>query len=274
MKREDYPAQEPLSEAGEAYSNECWNRSAGIAYDEHAYGPDAYQRLAVYRAAKPNGTILIAWHGGGWTSGYKEWMGFMAPALNAAGITLVSPGYRLAPQHVFPSGFEDCIAAVKWVHGHAAEFGGNPARIFVSGHSAGGHYCSLLAVRRDWQAAAGLAVDVIRGALPISGVYDFTEGNGMSVRPRFLGSTDANDIAASPIKHLVRSLPPFLVAWGTKDFPHLMTQAEIFADAAKAAGCKLTALPMQDRSHFSAHYAGGEANGPWVPEAIKFLGNN
>jgi len=120
MKREDYPAQEPLSEAGEAYSNECWTRSAGIAYDEHGYGPDAYQRLAVYRAAKPNGTILIAWHGGGWTSGYKEWMGFMAPALNAAGITLVSPGYRLAPQHVFPAGLEDCIAAVR---AHGAEMG-------------------------------------------------------------------------------------------------------------------------------------------------------
>ena len=48
--------------------------------------------------------MLLFWHGGGWTSGYKEWMGFMAPALNAAGVTFVSAGYRLAPEHVFPAG--------------------------------------------------------------------------------------------------------------------------------------------------------------------------
>lgn len=271
MKLEQYPPQEPLSEAGEAYSKECFARSAGIAYEEHSYGPDAYQGIAVYRSAKPNGTVLIAWHGGGWTSGYKEWMGFMAPALNAAGITLVSPGYRLAPAHPFPAGLQDCIAAIQWVYEHASEFGADKARIFLSGHSAGGHYSSLLAVRRDWQAGAGLPQDVIKGCLPISGVYDFTEGNGMSARPRFLGPDASNDIAASPIKNLQTPPPPFLVAWGSRDFPHLMTQAERFVVAAKAAGGQVTALPMPDRTHFSAHYAGGEASGPWVPEALKFL---
>ncbi|MSQ73355.1 MAG: alpha/beta hydrolase [Betaproteobacteria bacterium] len=276
MKLEDYPAQEPLSEAGEIYSKECFARSAGIVYDEHRYGPDPYQGIAVYRAAKPNGTILIAWNGGGWTSGYKEWMGFMAPALNAAGVTLVSPGYRLAPGHTFPAGPDDCMAAVKWVHEHAAGFGGERSKIFLGGHSAGGHYCSLLAVRRDWQAALGLPGDVVRGCLPISGVYDFMEG-ALPQRPRFLGDAAANpdsDRKASPIRNLQSPLPPFLIAYGSEDFPHLMKQADQFGDALVAAGGRSERVVLPGRNHFGACYAGGEADGPWVPRALDFLGKN
>ena len=97
-----------LSVAGTAvggrqgYSAECWRRSAGVAIEEFAFGADPYQRVAVVRAPRPDGRVLLFWHGGGWTSGYKEWMLFMAPAFTDAGVTFVSAGYRLAPQHVFP----------------------------------------------------------------------------------------------------------------------------------------------------------------------------
>ena len=69
MDLEEYPPQEPLSEAGQAYSAECWRRSAGIAFREEAYGPDPYQRLALYEPKKADGRVLVFWHGGGWTSG-------------------------------------------------------------------------------------------------------------------------------------------------------------------------------------------------------------
>lgn len=207
MKLADYPPQEPLSEAGQAYSLECFRRSEGIAYEEFSYGPSPWQGIAVYRAPKPDGNVLVCWHGGGWTSGYKEWMGFMAPALNAAGITLVSPGYRLAPQTLWPEGLADCVAAVRWTHDNIARFGGDPKRIFLGGHSAGGHYSTLLAVTRDWRGTAGLPDDLIRGALPISGVYDFTPGNGMASRPRFLGADEANDRQASPLHRMEKPLP-------------------------------------------------------------------
>src|SRR5256885_1044061 len=116
MRLEEYPPQEPLSEAGQLYSSECFKRSEGIAFEEHAYGADPYQRLLVFAPPKPDGRVLIFWHGGGWTSGYKEWMGFVAPALTDAGVILVSAGYRLAPQHVFPTGLDDCAAAVRWIY--------------------------------------------------------------------------------------------------------------------------------------------------------------
>ena len=62
--------------------------------------------------------MLPFWHGGGWTSGYKEWMCFMEPAFNAADVTFVSAGYRLAPEHLFPAGLDHCLSAATWVSEH------------------------------------------------------------------------------------------------------------------------------------------------------------
>src|SRR5262245_34776949 len=205
MRLADYPPQEPLSEAGQAYSAECWRRSEGIPYREVGYGPNPYQRLAIFEAKAPAGLILLFWHGGGWTSGYKEWMGFMAPAFNAAGVTFVSGGYRLAPEHVFPAGLDDCRSALQWVSQNLA---GN---LFIGGHSAEGRYAALIAARAGGK--------LVRGCLPLSGVFEFGDGSGLSVRPRFLGADEANDRLASPRFQLAPPLPPFLVAYGSKDFP-------------------------------------------------------
>jgi arylformamidase len=270
MRREDYPVQEPLSEAGERYSAECWRRGEGVSVDQHAYATDPYQRLLVARAANPDGRVLVFWHGGGWTSGYKEWMAFMAPAFTAAGVTFVSPGYRLAPQHIFPAGLEDCAAALRWVYANIERYGGRRDRLYIGGHSAGGHYAALLAARRDWQGRLGLPADVIKGCLPVSGVYQFTEGSGLAARPRFLGPS-GNEREASPIHNLQPPLPRFLIAYGSEDFPHLVKQAERFAAAAAATGATVERLSMPGRNHFTASYAAGEADGPWIGAALRFM---
>ena len=230
---ESYPPQEPFSEIGAKYHVRVQELGAGIAGDSFAYGDDPYQELAVFKAQAPNGVVVAFMHGGGWTNGYKEWMAFMAPPLTAAGITFVSIGYRLAPGVTWPAGVEDAAAAMAWIHRNIAAHGGDPNRIFVGGHSAGGHQAAWLAVRDDWQEAAGVPADVIRGALPVSGVYDFTDGNGMPARPRFLGEETGIDFDASPI-HTIANTPPFLMAWGDRDFPHLIVQAEKMAKALRA----------------------------------------
>jgi arylformamidase len=271
VKLEDYPPQEPLSEAGQAYGDTCWRRGEGVPYREFAFGADPYQRLLVFDAAQPDGRVLVFWHGGGWTSGYKEWMAFMAPPFNAAGVTFVSPGYRLAPQHVFPAALDDCAQAIEWVVRNIARHGGDPHRIFIGGHSAGGHYAALLAVRDDWTRAHGLAGNVVRGCLPLSGVFEFGPGSGLGMRPRFLGGDPDNDAKASAILHVQPPVPPFLVACGTRDFPHLIAQAQRFAKALRASGNEAELLLLPDRTHFTASYAGGEPDGPWVPAALAFM---
>ncbi|MFP6688594.1 MAG: alpha/beta hydrolase [Alphaproteobacteria bacterium] len=258
-----------MSELGEKYAKEVMRLGRGIVGEEHSYGDDPYQSFALHVPDNPNGTVLAFVHGGGWVSGYKEHMSFMAPAFLDAGIIFASIGYRLAPQHHFPAGANDIAAALTSIFRKIGEVGGDPDRIFVGGHSAGGHYTALLSVRDDWQNGLDVPTNIIKGCLPISGVYDFTVGSGLSVRPRFLGDGDT-EMAASPI-HNIQQTPPFLIAHGSDDFPHLMTQAAAMEAALKHSGGAVSRIVFEGRNHFTACYAGGEADGPWVPLALDWM---
>ena len=125
-------------------------------------------------------------------------------------------------------------------------------------------------MRRDWRAAAGVPRGVICGCLPISGVYDFGPQSGLSARPRFLGAA-GNEQRASPIEQIEDKPPPFLIAHGDEDFPHLMKQAERMEAALLAAGGDAERMVLKGRNHFTASYAGGEADGPWVKRALGWM---
>ena len=247
-----YPPQEPFSPIGELYHVEALRLGEGLAGEAQAYGPDPYQALLRFPAKDPNADTLLFFHGGGWTNGYKEWMAFMAPGLNAAGLHFVSGGYRLAPGHVFPAGLEDCTAALLAVAGQGG-------RVFVGGHSAGGHHASLLAL--------GPHRRLIAGCLPISGVYRFGEGSGLPGRPRVLGPDAATDHAASPLFQIPADPPPFLISWGEHDFPHLITQAQEFAAALPQA----TTLVLPGQDHLGASYDSGDPAGCWMPAATRWM---
>jgi acetyl esterase/lipase len=132
-------------------------------------------------------------------------------------------------------------------------------RVFVGGHSAGGHYAALLAL--------GPYRGRIAGCLPVSGVFEFGEGSGLPSRPRFLGADPANDAAASPARHVVAEHPPFLLAWGERDFPHLIAQAERFAGLLGDA----TRLVLPGCDHLGASYDTGRADGAWLPAALAWM---
>ena len=272
MRIEDYPPQELLSEAGRSYVEETLKRSEGLQGVEAFYGPDPYQGLLAFPAENPNGTVVVFMYGGGWTNGYKESMAFYSRPFNAAGATFVSLGYRLAPKHVFPAGWLDAAKGVAWVYHNIARFGGDPNKLFVAGHSAGGHYASLLAVRGDWQDALELPRDVIRGALPISGAYYFGRTSGLKMRPRFLGPEHLqNEVHASPITYLHQTPPPFLLANADGDFPHLLTQADVFEVALRESGADVTRMTVAYTDHFSVCYASGEVGSSWSDEAISWM---
>jgi len=274
MKLADYPPQEPLSALGASYQERVLARSAGIEGREFAYGDDPYQRLTVYPADSATGEVLVFFHGGGWTSGYKEWMAFMAPALQARGVTLVTPGYRLAPGHLFPVGFDDAGDALAWVHAHAGEHGGDARRIFVGGHSSGGHYAALLAATSDWQRRRGLPADVVRGCLPVSGVFRFDAESGLTMRPRFLGPAGEGDqaAAASPLLRIdAAACAPFLLAWGSRDFAHLIVQGWQMHGALQRAGVAVEAFVFEGADHFEASLASGQGESGWPDRASAWM---
>lgn len=266
----NYPQREPMGALGQACHEHCLELGAPYAAtaQTHAYGEDIFQSLIVHPAPQPAGPVLLFFHGGGWTHGYKEWMSMMAGPLNQRGITLVSAGYRLAPEHVFPAGLQDCQAALRWVAAHAADFGGKADQVFVGGHSAGGHYASLLAL-----GARHAGLPPVAGCLPISGVYLFGEGSGLTMRPRFLGAqADAViDRQASPLQADLHGAPPFFICYGDGDFPHLKVQAVRMIEALKQAQVPVQALELSGCDHLQASYAAAELDGPWIRQAADFM---
>ncbi len=146
MTPDAYPPQEPFTAIGALYHDEVLRRGASVRSVETRYGADPYQSLAIVPASEPNGDVLLVFHGGGWTNGYKEWMLFMAPAVTAQGITFVSAGYRLAPQHIYPAQIHDVYDAIAAAYRGIGEHGGDPDRLFIGGHSAGGHLAALAAL--------------------------------------------------------------------------------------------------------------------------------
>ncbi|MDA0785254.1 MAG: alpha/beta hydrolase [Proteobacteria bacterium] len=270
---DSYPPQVPFSEIGVKYNAEAQRLGAGIEGENFAYGDDPYQEVALFEAANPNGTVLAFMHGGGWVNGYKEWVTFMAPALNAAGITFVAIGYRLGPTHKWPTGPRDVAAALKWINDNIASHGGDPTRVFIAGHSAGGHYATWMAVRDDWQAMVGLPAGFIRGALPISGVYDFTPGNGMPMHPQVLADDGSDDEDASPLFTIART-PPFFLTWADADLPALLPQAEKMAAALRDAGSDVTTLILEGTDHSGASYESGKADGQWLPAALAWMASH
>jgi acetyl esterase/lipase len=272
MRPQDYPPQEPVSAFAQAYTDDLIRRIDPLAGENHFYGSDPYQSIALFGAERPNGTVLGFMHGGGWTNGYKEMMGYMAPAFTARGVIFASIGYRLAPMHPWPACADDCAAAVAWLVRNVTDKGGDPKRIFLGGRSAGGHLSSLLAVRRDWQEKHGLAPDVLRGCIPVSGVYLFGDGSGLTNRPRFLGPPEQkNEAPASPLRNIQGAPPPFFMAWGEKDFPHLIRQAADMVVALRKAGGSVETTVLLGCDHLGTGAPTGDPNSPWMARAHAFM---
>lgn len=273
MRREAYPAQEPLPPFALAYDQQAWEAANGVSHEEIAYGPDPCQRMAIVRPERANGTILAFFHGGGWTCGFKEWNLLNAPALSQLGITFASIGYRLAPGVTYPANVEDCAAGVAHLWRLEAPRQTATPRLIVGGHSAGGHLASMLALDPGWLLGHGLPANVVQGCAPLSGVYQFGADSGLSQRPRFLGpaADAAIERAASPLHHVAPGVPPFFLAWGTRDFPHLIGQGERMAAALEQAGVATTVLVQEGLDHFDVHIASGQADGPWVRQFSRWL---
>src|SRR4030095_12771898 len=124
--------------------------------------------------------------------------------------------------------------AVAWVYGHAQRFGGDPQRIYVSGHSSGGHLAGVL-LTTDWRQACDLPADIIKGGLCCSGMFDLKPVR-LSVRSSYVTFTDEMEHLLSPQRHLDHLHAPLIVAYGTLESPHFQRQSRDFAAAVPGRG--------------------------------------
>ena len=138
--------------------------------------------------------------------------------------------------------------AIAWVYDNAALLGSDPKQIYVGGQSSGGHLAAV-ALTTDWARDFGLPVDIIRGGMCISGMYDLTPVR-LSARNAYVTFDDSTDAALSPIRHLDRLHAPVIVAYGTCETPEFQRQNREFAAAVENAGRKVRLLVGEHYNHF------------------------
>lgn len=147
-------------------------RARGRCVLDIAYGDGERERLDVFPAARPGAPVLVYIHGGYWRALDKGAQSFVAPPFVEAGAMVVLPGYALCPAVTVEHIVLQLTRALAWVWRHAAEHGGDPRRIAVAGHSAGGHLAAMMLACRWPQVAPDLPAGLVRQALAISGLFD------------------------------------------------------------------------------------------------------
>lgn len=182
-----------------------------------AYGDDPRQKLDIYRpvTALPAAPVVVFFYGGSWNSGSRDDYGFVGEALAARGIVVVIADYRLYPQVRYPLFLQDGAQAVAWAHQHSAEYGGDPRKLYVMGHSSGAYNAAMLALDPQWLAGVGLSPSVFKGWIGLAGPYDFLPIENRDVRPVFFYPDSPPD--SQPINHVSQSAPPSLLIASVDD---------------------------------------------------------
>lgn len=230
-----------------------------------AYGPSRAEVLDIFPAPRKGAPINVFIHGGAWKSGHKDEVSYPAPAFHRVGANFVAINFALVPDVMLEEQIRQCRAAIAWVYRNAASFGGDADRLFVSGHSSGGHVTGVMTIT-DWEGVYGLPADVIKGAAPVSGMFDL-EPVIHSWRNSYLKLDEERARALSAIHHIPATPIPLVLGFGSGELTEFQRQSCDFAAAWRAAGqgCRLIEVP--DMNHFEMGAAFGESQSP-VTQAI------
>ncbi|HEV8675527.1 MAG TPA: alpha/beta hydrolase [Methylomirabilota bacterium] len=229
--------------------------SAGVrarlgAPQRHTYGSTAIEALDVYQTKRPNAPINIFIHGGAWRGGLAAHSAYPAEVFVRAGAHFVVPDFAWVQDvggSLLPMA-EQVRRSVAWVYRNAQSFGGDPGRIYISGHSSGGHLAGVI-LTTDWPKDFNLPADTVKGGLCCSGMFDLKPVR-LSARSRYVKFTDEMEQALSPPRHLDKLSAPVIVAYGTLETPEFRRQSRDFAAAVKAAGKPVTLLVADGYNHF------------------------
>ena len=220
-----------------------------VRHRDVAFGASARQKLDVYAPCGAAGApVIVFFYGGSWQSGERAEYRFVAASLARLGAVVMVPDYRLHPPARFADFMKDAVTATVWARANAARFGGNPARVFVMGHSAGAHIALLLALD---PAHLGHARGQLAGAIGLAGPYDFLPIVAPDIQAVFAGA----DLATTqPITYADRAAeaPPLLLMAGLPDRTVFARNTTRLAARAAAAGGQVRVRLFPRLGHIGA----------------------
>ena len=203
-------------------------------------------------------------HGGAWVGGDKAQTAKFGMTLASHGIAVVDINYRLYPDVKYPRFVEDVARAFRWTMKNISKFGGDPGRIFVAGHSAGAHLVALISTNDRFLNKVGYSPNDILGTIAISGIYRMDDK-----RFRRIFSDDKED--ASPVYHVGKTTPPFLVFYASNDIVDLDHQAELMAQALRKGNVPRELIRVKNRNHGSILNKIGTENDPVLIDILRFI---
>ena len=214
-----------------------------------AYGPTLSETLDIFPAEKLCSPIHIFFHGGYWHSLTSRDFAFVAEGLVRNGITAVLVNYALCPSVSIDEIVRQSRAAAAWTYRNAEDFGGNPEQITVSGHSAGGHLTGML-LSTDWEKNYGLPPNLIKGFLPVSGLFDLKPFPFSWLQPKLL-LTSEQVLRNSPVFLKPVYSPHVMVAVGADESHEFQRQSKNYTIFLQKHGIPAEYLSMPGKNHFN-----------------------
>ncbi|AKC70745.1 carboxylesterase [Pandoraea oxalativorans] len=206
-----------------------------------AYGDLGRQRLDVYvptRAgvADAGMPVVVFFYGGSWQGGDRAEYRFVGEALASQGFLAILPDYRTFPEVTFPAFMEDAAGAVRWGADHAGDFGGDPGRLFLMGHSAGAQIVTLLATDERYLLGVSLSTCAVSGVVGLAGPYDFLPLQSATLRWVFPVLVRE---ASQPIRFVTGREPPMFLGVGDTDLIVEPGNTDRFAQRLQETGVRV-----------------------------------
>jgi arylformamidase len=223
-------------------------RESAKSWLNAAYGSSPREVLDIYAADKAGGPVLVYIHGGYWRSGSKEDNCNFVPTFTTRGATVVLVEYDLCPSVTVSDIVRQTRSAIAWTYRNITRYGGEPSKLFVAGHSAGGHLTAM-ALAHDW-CGEGLPADIIKGATATSGVYDLEMVMRISVQEQ-VRMTPELAHENSPMHHPPRVRCPLVVAVGAAEPKGWQAISRDYFEFCKANGLSVEYLVEPEANHYT-----------------------
>lgn len=234
------------------------------------FGPTVHETLDIFHADAPDAPVFIFIHGGYWRAFSSKDFSGVALGLQQRGITTVVVNYALAPRVSIDEITRQCRAAAAWTLRNIQQHGGDPSRVAIGGHSAGGHLTAMC-LQTEWARDYALPQDPFRAAVLFSGLYDIAPLRYSYLQPA-IQLDDGVVRRNSPFVHVRPCKTPIWTTWGGNETTEFARQSALYHDTWAGIGNKSELHPIEGADHFTVIHGleqPGSAVCTWLADHLR-----